>query len=75
MRDTLNLIYELAERDVGVRTRADPIRVDSTAREDPMAQLAVVLLGPRTGPSRGSQLTQERELVDVGFRPGADRIR
>ena len=44
VRDTLNLIHDLAERGVGVRNLADPIRVDSSAKDDPMAQLAVVLL-------------------------------
>ena len=44
VRDTLNLIHELAERGIGVRNLADPIRVDSSRPEDPMAQLAVVLL-------------------------------
>ncbi len=44
VRDTLNLIHELAERGVGVRNLADPIKVDSTNPADPMGQLAVVLL-------------------------------
>ena len=44
VRDTLNLIHELAERGIGVRNLADPIKVDSTNPDDPMAQLAVVLL-------------------------------
>ncbi len=44
VRDTLNLIHELAERGVGVRNLADPIRVDSSDPVDPMAQLTVVLL-------------------------------
>jgi DNA invertase Pin-like site-specific DNA recombinase len=44
VRDTLNLIHELSERGIGVRDLADPINVDSTRPEDPMAQLAVVLL-------------------------------
>jgi len=44
VRDTLNLIHEFAERGVGVRNLADPIRVDSSDPADPMAQLAVVLL-------------------------------
>jgi DNA invertase Pin-like site-specific DNA recombinase len=44
VRDTLNLIHELSERAIGVRNLADPIKVDSTRPEDPMAQLAVVLL-------------------------------
>ncbi len=44
VRDTLNLIHELAERGVGIRNLADPIKVDSSDPSDPMAQLAVVLL-------------------------------
>ena len=44
VRDTLNLIHQLRERGIGVRNLADPIRVDSASPEDPMAQLAVVLL-------------------------------
>jgi DNA invertase Pin-like site-specific DNA recombinase len=44
VRDTLNLIHELSERGIGVRNLADPIKVDSTRPEDPMAQLAVVVL-------------------------------
>lgn len=44
VRDTLNLIHDLAQRGVGVRNLADPIKVDSSNPEDPMAQLSVVLL-------------------------------
>jgi len=44
VRDTLNLIHELAERGVRIRNLADPIKVDSGNPADPMAQLAVVLL-------------------------------
>jgi len=44
VRDTLNLIHDLRERGIGVRNLADPIRIDSGAADDPMAQLAVVLL-------------------------------
>jgi DNA invertase Pin-like site-specific DNA recombinase len=44
VRDTLNMIHELSDRGIGVRNLADPIRVDSSRPEDPMAQLAVVLL-------------------------------
>ena len=44
VRDTLNLIHDLAARGVGVRSLADPIKVDSSNPEDPMAQLSVVLL-------------------------------
>ena len=44
VRDTLNLIHDLAQRGVGVRNLADPIKVDSSNPGDPMGQLAVVLL-------------------------------
>ena len=44
VRDTLNLIHALSERGIGVRNLADPIKVDSSSPDDPMAQLAVVLL-------------------------------
>jgi len=44
VRDTLNMIHDLAECGIGIRNLADPIKVDSTSPEDPMAQLAVVLL-------------------------------
>ncbi|MDP9406432.1 MAG: recombinase family protein, partial [Actinomycetota bacterium] len=44
VRDTLNLIHDLTERGVGLRNVADSIRVDSSRPDDPMAQLAVVLL-------------------------------
>ncbi|MDT2009470.1 recombinase family protein [Rhodococcus opacus] len=44
VRDTLNLIHDLHRRGVGLRNLADPIRIDSTNPDDPMGQLAVVLL-------------------------------
>lgn len=44
VRDTLNLIHDLAERGVGARNLADPIRIDSANPEDPMSRLAVVML-------------------------------
>lgn len=44
VRDTLNLIHDLTERGIGVRNLADPIKIDSSDPDDPMAQLAVVLL-------------------------------
>jgi DNA invertase Pin-like site-specific DNA recombinase len=44
VRDTLNLIHDLSERGVGVRNLADPIKIDSANPNDPMGQLAVVLL-------------------------------
>jgi len=37
VRDTLNLIHDLAGRGVGVRNLADPIKVDSANPADPMA--------------------------------------
>ncbi|KAF0957304.1 recombinase family protein [Rhodococcus sp. T7] len=44
VRDTLNLIHDLHQRGIGLRNLADPIRVDSTNPDDPMGQLAMVLL-------------------------------
>ena len=44
VRDTLNLIHDLIQRSVGVRNLADPIRVDSSNPDNPMGQLAVVML-------------------------------
>jgi DNA invertase Pin-like site-specific DNA recombinase len=44
VRDTLNMIHELSARGIGVRNLADAIKIDSSQPEDPMAQLAVVLL-------------------------------
>jgi DNA invertase Pin-like site-specific DNA recombinase len=44
VRDTLNLMHELNERGVGVRTLADPLRIDTSTPDSPMAQLAVVML-------------------------------
>jgi DNA invertase Pin-like site-specific DNA recombinase len=44
VRDTLNLIHDLAARGVGIRNLSDPNKVDSFNPADPMAQLAVVLL-------------------------------
>lgn len=44
VRDTLNLVHDLRERGIGIRNLADPIRIDTADPDDPMAQLAVVLL-------------------------------
>lgn len=44
VRDTLNLVHELTDRDVGLRTLADPFRIDTTDQDDPMNQLALVVL-------------------------------
>lgn len=44
VRDTLNLVHELKERDIGIRTLADPLAIDTTAPDSSMAQLAFILL-------------------------------
>lgn len=44
VRDTLNLVHELKERGVGIRTLADPLGIDTSNPDGPMAQLAVVML-------------------------------
>ncbi len=44
VRDTLNLVHDLKERGVGVRTLADPLPIDTSNPNSPMAQLAVVML-------------------------------
>lgn len=43
-RDTLNAVHDLTERGVWLRTLADPIRIDTCTRDDPMSQLARVLM-------------------------------
>ncbi|PTR38982.1 resolvase-like protein [Rhodococcus sp. OK611] len=72
VRDTLNLIHDLRERGVGIRNLADPIRIDSTNPDDPMAQLAVALLAlfgqmERTyAIERAAQLAYAAQLRDAG---------
>lgn len=44
VRDTLNLVHELRERSVGIRTLADPLGIDTSEPDSPTAQLAVVML-------------------------------
>ena len=44
VRDTLNLVHELKEHGVGIRTLADPLGIDTSSPDGPMAQLAVVML-------------------------------
>lgn len=44
VRDTLNLMHELKERGIGVKTLADPLPIDTSDPDSPMAQLAVVML-------------------------------
>jgi DNA invertase Pin-like site-specific DNA recombinase len=44
VRDTLNMMYALKERGIGVRTLADPLPIDTSDPSGPMSQLAVVML-------------------------------
>lgn len=44
VRDTLNLVHDLKERGVGVRTLADPLTIDTTETDGPMSQLAFLML-------------------------------
>lgn len=46
VRDTLNMVHELKERGVGVRTLADPLPIDTSNPDSPKARLAVVMLAP-----------------------------
>ena len=43
MRDTLNLIHDLAERGIGIRTLKDPIPIDSMSTEL-MARMSMLLM-------------------------------
>ncbi|MGR0160818.1 helix-turn-helix domain-containing protein [Paenarthrobacter nitroguajacolicus] len=40
----MNLVHELKERGVGIRTLADPLGIDTSNPDGPMAQLAVIML-------------------------------
>lgn len=44
LRDTLNVVHELGERGVGLRTLADPLPID-TSDDSPTASIALTLLG------------------------------
>ena len=44
VRDTLNLVHDLTERGVGVRTLADPLAIDTAEPESPMSYLAFLML-------------------------------
>jgi DNA invertase Pin-like site-specific DNA recombinase len=44
LRDTLNLVHDLKERDLGLRTLAGPLPIETSNPDSPMAQLAVVML-------------------------------
>lgn len=44
LRDTLNLVHELRERGIGLRTLADPIAIDTTD-DGPTATMALLILG------------------------------
>jgi DNA invertase Pin-like site-specific DNA recombinase len=71
VRDTLNLIHELDGRNIRLRTLADPFKIDTTAKDDPMNQLALVILAlfgqmertyaaERTAHARAVSLSQGR---------------
>ncbi len=65
VRDTLNLIHELAERGVGVRNLADPIKVDSAQ---------CLRLGQPGGARQpADQLGQPRALPSLSW-PGLERL-
>ncbi|MET4097737.1 recombinase family protein [Arthrobacter sp. UYCu712] len=44
VRDTLNMVHELRERGVGIRTLADPLAIDTSEPDRPMSQLAFIML-------------------------------
>jgi len=44
LRDTLNLVHDLRERGIGLRTLADPIAIDTTD-DGPTATMALLILG------------------------------
>ncbi len=44
LRDTLNLVHDLRERGIGLRTLADPIAIDTTD-DGPTAAMALLILG------------------------------
>ncbi len=44
VRDTLNIVHELQGRNIGVRSLADPLTIDTGRPDSPMAQLALVML-------------------------------
>lgn len=44
LRDCLNLVYELRERGIGIKTLRDPLPIDTTD-DSAMAQVAVAMLG------------------------------
>jgi DNA invertase Pin-like site-specific DNA recombinase len=44
VRDTLNLVHDLKERGIGVRTLADPLSIDTAEPDGPMSQLAFLML-------------------------------
>jgi DNA invertase Pin-like site-specific DNA recombinase len=76
VRDTLNLVHELKERGVGVRTLADPLPIDTSNPDSPMAQLAVVMLAlfaeRWSGPTRpnGPPTPRRWQLPTDGERDG-----
>lgn len=78
VRDTVNLIADLRERGVGVRSLADPVRIDSSTRDDPAAQLAVELLALFAQMDRTYALERAAHARSVatvkGRRPGRPSV-
>ena len=87
VRDTLNMIHELAERGVGVRNLADPIKVDSSNPSDPDGAARGSSIGPicsngadihaRTGRARPSRCDREgsKGRSALGGQPESARLR
>lgn len=44
VRDTLNIVHDLTERGIALRTLDDPIKIDTSDPDDMMGQLAIVLM-------------------------------
>lgn len=70
VRDTLNLIHDLSERGIGLRNLADPIKVDSSDPDDPMGQLALVLLALFAQMERTYMLERAAHARSVAIRNG-----
>ncbi|WP_426990561.1 recombinase family protein [Pseudarthrobacter sp. Y6] len=68
VRDTLNMVHELKERGVGIRTLADPLAIDTAEPDSPMSQLAFVMLelqAPRRPDDEGRVHQGSGSLAEV----------
>ena len=70
VRDTLNLIHDLTERGIGLRNLADPIKINSANPDDPMGQLALVLLALFAQMERTYMLERAAHARSVAARNG-----